>query len=298
MQKGDGQPQWTGKSHGGYWGHKSFAVLLRFGMFPAYFLLVFVAAFFVIFRKKYTSGGAEYLGRLFGKKAGAVSWKMYRLVFSFGMSIIDRVAFFCGNGKIKCADGCEETIEKLISDGKGLIVLTAHVGGWQIAGSQLYKYGREVGIVGADNEDEKISELLDGGRVVDTPKVLGDAADTFSMLPAFSLLRRGGIVAMHGDRYAGGRFAKTEFLGGKVRAPLAAYVLAAKAGVPVAQISCVRESLFNYRMEVLDVFDFSPVPPSELIGAAEKCAKKFFGNLEKALRESPYQWYNFYNFWE
>lgn len=298
MQKSDAKPQWTGKSHGGYWGHKSFAVLLRAGMFPAYMLLVFVAAFFVVFRKKYTCGGAEYLGRIFGENIRAVSWKMYRLVFSFGISIIDRVAFFGGNKKIKCADCCEDAIRKLVSGGGGLVVLTAHVGGWQIAGSLLHKYGREVGIVGADNEDEKIAELLDSGRVVDTPKVLGDAADTFSMLPAFSLLRRGGIAAMHGDRYAGGRFAVVDFFGGKVRAPLAAYMLAAKAGVPVVQISCVRESLFNYRMEVLEVFSLSQVPQGALEDKARKCAEKFFANLEKKLRETPYQWYNFYNFWE
>ena len=42
---------WTGKSYGGYWGTLSFALLLRVGILPAYVLLVFVSAFFVVFRR-------------------------------------------------------------------------------------------------------------------------------------------------------------------------------------------------------------------------------------------------------
>ena len=46
---GEAKLKWSGKSHGGYWGNLTFAVLLRAGMLPAYLLLFFVAAFFTLF---------------------------------------------------------------------------------------------------------------------------------------------------------------------------------------------------------------------------------------------------------
>ena len=96
---------------------------------------------------------------------------------------------------------------------------------------------------------------------------------------------------MHADRYAGGRFAEVEFFGEKVKAPLSAYALAKASGVPIVQTICVREKLFTYRMKALSIIDAEKNSP-------EECAKIFMKNMESALRDYPYQWFNFYNFWE
>ena len=59
-----GRIAWSGKSYGGYWGTLSFLALLKIGLLPAYFLLAFVAAFLVLFRRGAVAPIADYLARI------------------------------------------------------------------------------------------------------------------------------------------------------------------------------------------------------------------------------------------
>ena len=68
-----GRIAWSGKSYGGYWGTLSFLALLKIGLLPAYFLLAFVAAFFVLFRRGAVAPIADYLARISGRRVRGVS---------------------------------------------------------------------------------------------------------------------------------------------------------------------------------------------------------------------------------
>ena len=57
---------WSGKSYGGYWGTLAFISLLKIGLVPAYGLLVFVAAFFILFRRRAVAPICAYLSKIFG----------------------------------------------------------------------------------------------------------------------------------------------------------------------------------------------------------------------------------------
>lgn len=288
---------WNGKSYGGYFGNKCFALLLKIGMFPAYLLLIFVAAYFMLFRRKICACGAEYLSKLFDKKVSSIGWQNYKLLYSFGVSILDKVSYFAGSKKIECKDFCEEKIRSLLAEKKGLVLVTAHIGGWAISEGELNKYNVEKGLLGADNEDENIAKILEQLKEIDSPNFIGNPTDAMGIIPAFSILKRGGIVAMHADRFAGGRFAEIEFLGGKIRAPLAAYILAAKAGAPILQVICVREKTFVYKMSPFDISKMNNARGTELEEAAATRAREFFSNIENVLKNHPYEWFNFYDFW-
>lgn len=280
---------WTGKSYGGYFGNKCFALLLKLGLFPAYLLLVFVAAYFMFFRRKACAGGVRFLSRADGRRVGAFSPETYRLLFSFGVCLLDRAAFYLGSGKIKIDDECKNVLEQLLAGGRGVVVLTAHVGGWEMSGAELFKYGRRVFVVGVDNEDPKIRALGESMRKINKPEVSGGYGAAAN-IEAYAALKNGAIVAMHADRYAGGRYAETEFLGGKVKAPTAAYHLAKAANAAVVQTICVREKLFSYRM-----FAFPPIDAANLV--PEECAQTFMRNLQAVAQKYKYQWFNFYDFW-
>lgn len=281
--------QWTGKSYGGYFGNWCFLKLLKFGMYPAYLLLVFVASYFQFCRPTACRGGAIFLEKVFGKKIGRFSFTLYKLLFSFGICLLDRTAYLIGSDKILINDECENTIRKILDSGKGVVVLTAHVGGWAISATQLEKYGRKLFIPGVDAEDPRLRELAESVKKRGKSAINSDGA--LGNIQAYSILRSGGIVAMHADRYAGGRFAEVEFFGENVKAPLSAYALAKASGVPVIQTICVREKLFSYKMSA-----FAPIDVEN--NSPEKCAQIFMSNLESAMRENPYQWFNFYDFWK
>lgn len=282
---------WTGKSYGGYWGNWCFVQLLKVGMYPAYFLLVFVALYFLIFRRKVCAGAAEFLSRVEGRRVSPISLEMYKLIFSFGVCLLDRVARFSGSGKIKIEDECADNIREILSEGRGLVVLTAHVGGWEMSGAELLKYGKKVFVLGTDTENGEIRRLSESARKVATASVSADGNSAYGNIEAYATLKKGGIVALHADRYAGGRFALAKFLGSDVRAPTAAYSLAKAANAPILQTVCFREKLFFYRME-----NFPPIDACKK--TAEDCAAEFMRNLESSVRKHKYQWFNFYDFWE
>ena len=281
---------WTGKSYGGYFGNKCFALLLKLGLFPAYLLLVFVAAYFMFFRRAACAGGVRFLSRVDGRKVGAFSPETYKLLMSFGVCLLDRAAYYFGSKKIEIDDECGKVIEPLLADGRGAVVLTAHVGGWEMSGAELFKYGRRVFVLGVDNEDPKIRALGESMRKVDKPEISGGYGATAN-IEAYAALKGGAIVAMHADRYAGGRFSEADFFGGKVKAPTAAYHLAKAANAAVVQTVCVREKLFKYRMSA-----FPPIDAANL--APEECAQIFMRNLQSVATKYKYQWFNFYDFWK
>ncbi len=285
----DTKLKWTGKSFGGYFGNLCFLKLLKLGIYPAYSLLVFVAAYFQIFRGSTCIGARAFLERVLNKKIGRFSFELYKLLFSFGICLLDRTSYFIGDDKITIIDECEDTIRKILSEGKGVVIVTAHVGGWAISGVQLEKYGRKVFVSGVDMEDERLKKLADSVKKRGISSINSSGAT--DSIEAYSVLRNGGIVAMHADRYAGGRYEKVDFMGAEVSAPISAYALAKAAKVPVLQTVCFREKLFTYKMRTFEPIDASIKLPKE-------CAAEFMKNLEIAIKAKPYQWFNFYDFWK
>lgn len=72
---------WSGKSYGGYWGTLAFISLLKIGLVPAYGLLVFVAAFFILFRRRAVAPICAYLSKIFGCRVPTISLSAYKSVF-------------------------------------------------------------------------------------------------------------------------------------------------------------------------------------------------------------------------
>lgn len=58
-----------------------------------------------------------------------VSLAAYKSVFSFGMSILDRTAYFAGCGSIKVDDEGVEKIAEARAKGRGVLILASHTGG-------------------------------------------------------------------------------------------------------------------------------------------------------------------------
>lgn len=284
---------WSGKSYGGYWGTLSFLALLKIGLLPAYVLLAFVAAFFVLFRRRAVSQIAGYLSRILGRRVRGVSLAAYRSVFSFGVSILDRTAYFAGGGPIRVDDGSSAQIRAALAKGRGVLVLASHTGGWAVAAGELAAKFPEAAIVGADREREEIRRLVDSSRSRPGPERLSDFSDGFSPVAVYAALRAGKVVAMHADRDAGGRAANARFLGAQVRSPGAPYACAWRAGAEVLQIFCFRESLFRYSTscERIDLSECRSAGE-----AASRGSERFFSNLEARLRRHVFQWYNFYDF--
>ena len=155
---------WQGKSKGTPLGYRIFVwVLKTFGVIPAYFLLRFVVLYYFFF--SYKASRQIYL--LYRHKLGYSRFssliKLYKNYFLLGQSIIDKVVMMSGiKNKFTLNFDGEENLHEIAALKKGGILLSAHIGNWDIAGHLFRRMESRINIVMFDGEHEQIKEYLEG----------------------------------------------------------------------------------------------------------------------------------------
>jgi predicted LPLAT superfamily acyltransferase len=291
-------PSWQGKSKGSKQGYRIFVwVLRRFGVFPAYFLLRLVSLYYFFFSWK----SSRAVFNLFHDKLGYSRlksvFKLYNNYFQFGQSLIDKVVLMSGmpNRFSFHFDG-EEHLRKMVVDGNGGLLLSAHLGNWEIAGHLLKRLGTRINIVMFDGEHQQIKEYLEtvtGSRNVNVIVIKNDISHIYQISEAF---RNKELVCMHADRFIeGNKVYSVDFLGQQAKFPIGPFILASTFKVPVSFVFAMKESDLHYHFFATP--DKSRVDVKKDVFAPE-LATAFAAEMEKKVKEYPEQWFNYYNFWQ
>jgi|GEM_PF-1206438 len=289
------ETKWRGKSYGGYFGHKCFVLLFRYlGLRAAYGLLIFVATYFILFKRGVYKESASYLREVIAPKKFTMIFHVYKHIFSFGKTLIDKWAYFYGSGKIQVDNSESEKIASEILADSSIIIVNAHIGAWELSGSLLEKvFGKKAYILGINSEDENILRALEKEKTEKSPELIAQNSEKISTLSAYALLKKASIVAMLGDRNFGGRTSEVVFFGKKVQFPQSPFILAQKANAKIIQIHCMRTESRKYKMFVYDFSDLE-----EQNASIEIYAQRYATNLESIVKKHPYQWFNFYDFFD
>jgi predicted LPLAT superfamily acyltransferase len=289
----------TGQLRGGRWGIWFFITALRvLGLRLTYVLTVPCAVYFS-FASPDVPATMDFHRRVFGELPW---WKRRWLVFkhflSFGLAIIDRTAILAGRTKEYSFsfDG-EHHVHKALAEGRGVLLLTAHIGNWEAAGQLLARLDVTINVTGFDNETTEIRSLLAQSSKAKF-RLLPLTGSPTDAIPLVAALRRGEIVAMLGDRHYGSPSASAPFFGGTAAFPIGAYVLAAIANAPLVTVFNLREPGGHYRFFGFPAQHPKMPPHDQRDAYLKKCAAEFAQNLEMILKRDPLQWYNFYPFWE
>lgn len=288
---------WEGKSRGSKSGYGIFVwVLKSFGVFPAYFLLRIVSFYFFLFSPK-SSKETFALFRRLGYSKWAALLKVYRNYYQFGQSLIDKVVVMSGmpNRFTFDFDG-EHHLREMVAAGKGGLLLSAHVGNWEIAGHLLKRLGTKINIVMFDGEHQQIKQYLTGvtgERNVNVIVIKNDISHIYQISDALS---RQELVCMHADRFLkGNKVIEVPFLGAPAKFPIGAFVLAATFKVPVSFVFAMKETNLHYH------FFATPDRNDPLMNKdalSKKLVTEFAGEMENKVKKYPAQWYNFYDFWQ
>ena len=288
----------SGRLRGGRWGIWLFITVIRWlGLRFAYALAVPCSAYFS-FASPDVASTMDYHRRIFGRVPWwKRRWLVFKHFYSFGLAIIDRTAILAGKTRSfsYSFDG-EHHVREMLAEGKGVLLLTAHVGNWEAAGQLLTRLDVVVNVTGFDKETTQMRDLLTRSSDVKFRLIplTGSPTDT---LPLVAALRRGEIVAMLGDRPYGSPATDLPFLGGTASFPIGGYVMAAIAGAPLVHAFSLRERGGHYRF-----CSFPPERPhmparNQRDAYLAACATRFVTNMESVIRRDPLQWYNFYPFW-
>ena len=268
-------------------------IIKKLGLLPAYFVLLFVAAYFIFF--SWTSTKSTYY--LFRKRLGYspihAALQVYRSYFTFGRIQLDRIAITSGlKKKFTFEFDGKEHIDSLLSKNRGGILLTAHIGNFNLAKHFFEKEHSDVvvNLVITDFEHKRIKDYLDsviGKSQVKVIVLKQDLSHVFKMREA---IERNELLIFAADRFVkNSKTFEQEFMGELVKFPQGPFKIAARNNIPVLFVHLMREKNFHYH--------FYARPYNSEDHSAREILKAYLENLEVMVKKYPHQWYNYYDFW-
>jgi predicted LPLAT superfamily acyltransferase len=270
-----------------------------FGTSPAYLLLKFVAFWYACVPSSTVRSIKIYYRQINIKPD---FWHVYRHIYSFGEYLIDANAFlFRRNPVWKFSCDGEEKIAEALQKGKGLILLSAHIGNMEVAGNLLSQHVRaSVNYLMFDAERDEMRELYSDAvknRRVNVIPVTTDSIDL--MLKVKNVLSKNEILCVMGDRITGNEDSRLlPFFNGKAKFPSGPFLLSAITGAPLMVVFSVKTGRNSYLFRQYGTISIDKTAGQNRLQAVEEAMVKYISILEKVVPMYPEQWFNLYDFWE
>lgn len=297
MQKS--KQQWKGKTGGGQFGQAFlFWVLKKVRVTYLYPALYFVIPFYLIFGRKGYKSSFSYFNLNLGFNKLKSFLSTFRNHYIFGEIVLDKFALLAGNAKqFKVEIEAVEHVDKLMEEEKGFIIASAHIGNFELAGHCLSQNKKKINgiIYGGETKhyQKQRVEALEKSNI-NLIEVSDDMTHLFEIKQA---LDRGEVVSLPCDRVLGSNKTYTQnFLGKNAKFPIGTFKLASQLDVPVIAIFIMKERKLRYKGYAYLLNSLQEEKSSTK--QAEHLAKQYISVLETTIKQYPYQWFNYYEFWE
>jgi predicted LPLAT superfamily acyltransferase len=299
--EGKDSSQWTSRSIGSPLQHQFFYVLIRIGgAWLAYLFLYIVVSYYTLCRPSVRRKCESYLSRRFPDRKGFRRLlDSYRLSLELGKVLINRaIVGILGPDKISLTFDDKKELLKLVGEGKGIILLMAHIGCWQVALPMLSALNVPANLV-IQREEGDIDKHYFEHRGIPCPyRIIDPRGYLGGSLEMIEVLKKGEALCIMGDRLLGSlkNTVAVRFLGEKALFPISAMKLAAASGAPVAILIPSITKPTQYRFDLAKVVWV----PKGLGGSSDQFfpyINQFVKVLEDFVMENPYQFFNFYDMW-
>ena len=263
-----------------------------------------VVWFYYIFSKNERENIAEFRRNL-SEFAGSQTLKgtsVFSHFEAFGGAICDK--FRVWKGKIKDSEleiiDLEHIKSELIGAKKGQILLTAHLGNVEICKALGARVdGFRMVILVYDKNSREFNEVLkrisqNDGSV---RMMLVNELDVAAMLELKNIVENGEHIGIMGDRtpLGGDKAARVKFLGKEASFNYGPYLIAGILGVKISSLWCQKID-GKFRIELV------PLASAVKLGrdraaAAREYLQIYVRELENRCKQTPTQWFNFFDFW-
>jgi len=285
---------WDGKTRGSLTGYKIFLFFINsLGLGFAYWLLRIVTFYYYLFAAKPRNVLLDFYQNALQISGSAAKKLVRRNFYIFGQTLVDRAAFLLGkDSEYSHTFENEEFLIDIRDQGKGGILLSAHLGNWETAGNLLKgRITPTINIVMLDAEVESIKQYMDLSTGGSRFKVIAIKNDLSHIIAIRNALINNEFVAIHADRYLqGAKFTELDFLGKKAKFPIGPFIIASKFDAPVTFVFAAKNGKYSYHL--------SATAPITNKMKPEEIAKLYVAELEKKVKNYPEQWFNYFNFFQ
>lgn len=224
----------------------------------------------------------------------------FRAFRSFADCFVDSMEYYGPRpGRFRIDEPERNTILEALERGSGVILVTAHVGNWEISGRALQATGRPVHIVMAREPNQTTQEYAWRSRQRSGIDVILSDSSVFSVFNMIRVLRRNEILAIQLDRGAPSPTAPrgtrdVEFFGAPAPFQEGPFQLARISGAPVIPVFTLRRGTRHYEIRLGEPRYVSRTDPGDLDAALHETVAILAG----IVREHPDQWFQFRPFWQ
>lgn len=286
--------QWEGKSKGNVLGYRIFVFFIKkAGIRTAYALLFFVAAYYFLFLRKSNRAIFYYFRQRLGYSWFKAKRKIFWSYFTFGQTIIDKISISAGmRDRFTYEFDGIELLYKLVREKKGGVMISAHMGNFEIAEHFLAEVDSnfQINLVTTDLEHSAIKNYLESITKKSSIKFIIIKEDLGHIFEINSALARNELVCFTGDRYFEGvKSLDGDLLGESAKFPAGPFLIASRLKVPVVFVYVMKEANLHYHLYARE---------AEVKHRDEKgLLREYTNSVESMVRRYPLQWFNYFDFW-
>jgi predicted LPLAT superfamily acyltransferase len=286
--------KWEGKSRGTVLGYKIFVFFIRkAGIKAAYGLLFFVASYYFLFLNKSNRAIFYYFRQRLGYSWLKAKRKVFWSYFTFGQTIIDKISISAGmRNKFTYEFDGVESLYKLLREKKGGVLISAHMGNFEIA---EHFFGEidldfQINLVTTDLEHSAIKNYLEKITKKSSIKFIIIKDDLGHIFEINAALARNELVCFTGDRYFEGvKSLENDLLGESAKFPAGPFLIASRLKVPVVFVYVMKEPNLHYHLYARE---------AEVKHRDEKgLLREYIDSVEMMVQKYPLQWFNYFDFW-
>ena len=192
----------------------------------------------------------------------------------------------------------EGPLDAALAAGRGAILMSIHLGNWELGGLGLAEKGYPINILTFPEPDEKVKaqrEVIRRERGVNFIYVDREARSALAIVEAVRALNRNEVLAILGDRDGSSHSMELDFFGRPTRIPLGAAYLALATGAPVIPVFV--PLVGNRYLAIMEEPIFFRGRREERERVIERGTRQVLRVFERYIRSYPDQWYNFFDYW-
>lgn len=276
------------------------------GRWPFLLCLYPIVAYYWLASPVARRSSLQYLQRMqaaHGLWPAVPGWRQSQRHFRmFAEVILDKLLALSGRYRFDSVGFAgREPLNALLQRGQGAVVVTAHMGCIELCRAIAERReGLRLNVLVHTAHAQRFNRLMqrlapDSG--VQLLQVTDFNAATAMMLA--ERVARGELIAIAGDRVPvrESRITHASFLGHEAPFPCGPYILASVLECPLFFMGCVHDGA-RYAVEFVPLAERVLLPRARREQAMAEYAGLFAQQLERMLRKAPYDWFNFFPFWE
>ncbi|WOE31252.1 MULTISPECIES: acyltransferase [unclassified Acinetobacter] len=268
-------------------------------------ILYFIIMWYWLFSRIAREASLEYLQRLhqfFGQHSpfsSSPTWlHSYRHLMTFAESILDKIEGWLGHIGDESLElyGHEHFREHYQ---RGTILVVSHFGNIELLRAIKSEHQQKINVLVYQKHAGKFNRFLkELNQNVDINLISVDELGVETALVLQQKLDQGEWVIVAADRtpVQSDKIQLLDFLGQQAAWPQGAWLLAHLLKVPVLAVFCYRVG-DKIQVHIHHIAQQLNFPRHQRIQAMQQVTQKYIELLQHHCRLMPYQWFNFYHFW-